>query len=384
MSRRTGQIIERGDRKFMVRVFLGRDTATGKRRYHNKLVHGTKKDAQSYLNGVLRDIDLGAFVGPSKMSVESFLKDWMEKVVRARVEETTYRSYTHVVDKWLIPEVGNLSLARLRGPELQNMVHSFQKKGLGARSIQYAMAVLKSALQQAVRWNLIQRNPSDLIDLPRLEGRGVRVLTPEQARNLLKAAEEHPMGAMIQFALLTGTRPGEYSALRWDDFDLDAGTVTIQRTIWFGKKAEGWFLKEEPKTKKSRRSITLPPVLVRALQKHKRAQAEERLKAGRGYKNHGFVFADGAGEPFHERVSTKHLREVLESAGLPRFTRYQLRHSHATILMLLGEHIKAVSERLGHSTTRMTLDVYSHVVPELQQRTAERLENAFSEGVGTP
>ena len=146
-----GQIIKRGERTWLVRVFLGRDPHTGKRRYHNHTVKGTKKDAQRYLNGVLRKIDMGTFVEPTSMTVNTYLDHWLKTATRPRVRERTYNSYESLLDKHVRPKLGDKRLSLLTSIEIQALFTSMLQAGLSARTVRYAHAVLSSALKQAVK-----------------------------------------------------------------------------------------------------------------------------------------------------------------------------------------------------------------------------------------
>ena len=170
-------------------------------------------------------------------------------------------------------------------------------------------------------------------------------------------------------------RPEEYLGLQWKDVDLERGTVAVRRALVWREKG-GWYF-GEPKTARSRRSIPSPAPILRALAEHKRKQAEERLKLGPDYQHHDLVFATPEGGPLAPRnLKRRHFRPILERAKLPSdFRLYDLRHSCATLLLAAGEHPKVVSERLGHATIILTLDVYSHVLPTMQEAASTKLEN---------
>jgi integrase len=369
-----GQIIKRGERTWLVRVFLGRDPHTGKRRYHNHTVKGSKKDAQRYVNGVLREIDMGTFVEPTRMTLNGYLDHWLENAARPRVRERTFDSYEALLDKHVRPKLGDRRLSLLTPLEIQDLYTGMQEAGLSPRTVRYVHAVLSSALKQAVKWRMISQNPASYVDLPRLKKIEMKSFSPEEADRFLKAAAEDRWGTLWTVALTTGMRPGEYLALRWPDVDLKAGTVTIKRAL-VRRKDGGWAF-EEPKTARSRRTIPLPPSAVAALVEHKRRQAEERLAKGPAYKNQDLVFATSTGSPLDQiNLLRRHFRPLLKAAGLPTtFRVYDLRHTCATLLLAAGENPKVVSERLGHASVALTLDIYSHVLPSMQQQAAERLE----------
>jgi integrase len=228
---------------------------------------------------------------------------------------------------------------------------------------------------------MLQRNPTDLVELPKVARAEMGVLSPEDASAFLRAASDMPFGLLFEFALVTGMRPEEYLALQWPDIDLERGTATIQRALVRRKRV--WTF-EEPKTSRSRRTVPLPRQVVRKLADQRRRQAEARLKAGGSWQAHNLVFCSETGTPLSiPNLTYRYFRPILEKAGIPRIRLYDLRHSCATLLLMAEENPKVVSERLGHSTVVLTLDTYSHVLPTMQQQATAKLEKMLYGEVGT-
>ena len=369
-----GQIIKRGERKFIVRIYMGRDD-NGKRLYLNHSINGTRKDAQKYLNTALRDKDLGVFVEPASITVNAYLDKWLSSVVRARVRQPTFDDYEYQLNRFVRPAFGSRKLSDVRPLDVQKLYGQMtNEKGLSPRSVRMVHAVLSNAMKQAVKWNMLARNPCDSAELPRMVRREMQALSPEGAGRFLEAAKDDRHGIVLAFALATGMRPEEYLALKWSDVDLNTGTATVRRTlVW--KKGGGWEF-GEPKTSRSRRSMPLPRSLVVALAEHRIRQAEARLKKGPKYQNNDLVFATEEGTPVLLRnLTRRHFQPIVKRAGLPETLRlYDLRHSCATLLLSAGENPKVVSERLGHASIVLTLDTYSHVLPSMQQAATEKLE----------
>lgn len=369
-----GQIIKRGEKTWIVRIFQGRDE-NGKRRYVNKTIHGTKKSAEKYLTAKLRDKDLGINIEPASESLDKYLEKWLESVVRSRVREATYDDYKYLLDRYVSPTLGAIKLCDIRSIDIQKVYGDMLgEKELSARTVRMTHAVLSSAMKQAVRWHMLQRNPCEFVDLPRMARKEMQALSPEEASRFLEAAREDKLGIVLAFALATGMRPEEYLALKWSDLDIHAGTATVRRTlIW--RKGGGWYF-GEPKTSRSRRTIPIPRSLVGELADHRRKQAESRLKKGADYQNNDLVFASGEGTPILLRnLVRRHFQPLLTRAELsPTLRLYDLRHSCATLLLSAGENPKVVSERLGHASIVLTLDTYSHVLPSMQQAATEKLE----------
>ena len=369
-----GQIIPKGKGKWLVRVFRGRDSQTGKKKYFNKLVNGNKKAAQTYLNKTLREIDQGTFVDPTPVLLGEYLDKWLEAAAKPRLAPNTFEHYQDVLSRYVRPALVNHKLANIRALDVQTLYSDLQKRGLSARTVRYTHAVLNSAFKQAVKWGLIAQNPASLVELPKKERKEMQYLSQEYAAKFLEAAASDRFGSYFHLAIVTGMRPSECLGLQWKDINFGTSMVTIQRALLW--KRDGIWYFGEPKTSKSRRSIPLTTSLVLALKEHKRKQAEERLKAGPKYQNLDLVFANVEGGPLMpHNLIVRHFKPILKKAELSESLRlYDLRHSCATLLLEAGENPKVVSERLGHSSVVMTLDTYTHVLPSMQKSASEKLK----------
>ena len=365
-----GQMIPRGTDRWLLRVYVGRD-ATGKRRYASQTVRGSKREAQRELTKMLRGKDTKTLLKPSRETVGAYLARWLDTWAAPRVRPRTLGDYRSIVRTYLAPDLGTVRLSQLSPSEIQDLYNGMLARGLSARTVRYAHSVLRSALAQAVKLNLIIRNPADLTEPPRKERREMGVMTKAQVSVFFEAAKGDRWEALWHLLLTSGLRPGEALGLKWDD--LEGNKVRVQRVMIPGSRGT-WRL-AEPKTDRSRRVVVIPASTGRALREHRRKQARERLAAGEHYNDHGLMFAmpDGA-PPNYRGLVLSHFKPILAKAGLPSFRPYDLRHTAATLLLSLGEHPKVVSERLGHSSTQQTMDTYSHVMPDMQEQSATRLE----------
>ncbi len=355
--RRSGSIKKKRDGVFLVSIFLGRD-ANGKRRYVAKQVNGTKKDAQTHLNNALREVDSGTFVEPTLLTVNTYLDRWLETAARPRVSRRTADGYAALLKRYVREPLGQRRLDKLQPLDIQKVYGEIQARGLSARIVRHTHSALHNALKQAVKWGILSRNPSDLVELPKVPHKERRVLSPTEAADFLNAADALPHGLIFEVALLSGMRPEEYLALQWSDVCLTRGTAQVNRAL---VRHKGSWTFEEPKTARSRRTIYLPASLLRKLAAHKRTQAVARLKAGATWHTHDLVFCSEQGTPHSiPNLTYRYFRPILEKAELPRIRLYDLRHSCATLLLSENEHPKVVSERLGHASVTLTLDTYSH------------------------
>ena len=262
------------------------------------------------------------------------------------------------------PGLGAKPLASVSALDIQTLYRDLLVRNLSARSIRYTHAVLRSALNQAMRWNLILANPADSVDLPRQGRRQIRVLTVEQARTFVKAISGHPYWALFALALTTGMRPSEYLGLTWNDLDLDRGTVSVSHALEWQKG--GWQF-AETKRSRGRRVVKLQAWVVALLREQVPREQEARGDV--------LVFRAQRGGPIREsRFVRDHFKPLLRSAGLPAIRLYDLRHTAATISLIAGVSPKVISEQLGHASVAFTLDVYSHVLPHMQDAAAEKVQ----------
>jgi integrase len=374
MARPAGQIVQRGARLWLVRIFLGRDQSTARRKYHNKTIRGTKKDAQQYLTAALRERDLGSFSKPSSEPLGAYLDRWLETAAKPKLKARTYRDYETLLSRYVRPSLEGRSLAKVTPLDVQGVYREILEKGLSARTVRYTHAVLRSALQQAVKWRLLAYNPADAVELPRQVRKEIKVLSPEQTRALLRAADKDRIGALFALAVTAGLRPSEYLALKWIDLDMKAGTITVTRSLE-RLRGGGWQF-AETKRSRSRRTVKLQTHVLRALKKHQAAQEVTRAEANGHWTDNGLIFTTRTGGPLDERnLAQQDFVRVLKAATLPEdFHLYDLRHTAATLALAVGVQPKVVSEMLGHASAAFTLDVYSHVLPHMQDSAAAKVE----------
>lgn len=382
-------ITNRGKNKWFVRVFIGRER--GESKFHNKLVRGDKKAALAYASKIEAARDGGTLeelLNPEPMKVltlDAYLDRWLEEAVKPSVRETTYDGYSGILKRYVRPRLGSMTLAKITPPDIQSLYNSMKERGLSTRMVQYTHAVLRSALKQAVGWQLLGMNPADYTkrrkseadEIERAEDSKIRVLEAEEVARFIKAAESDTMGAALIFAVATGARPEEYLALRWSDVDFDKGEVRIQRVVqWRRKESGGGFYFLSPKTKKSRRTLRVSASVLKVLQVHRREQMRRRLKAGSRYEQLDLVFASSTGTPLQRRnLHRRHMVPVLEAAGLDRtLYLYCLRHTFATLALAGDLDPKEVSMMMGHSSVAFTQDRYQHVLPSMREATSTKLE----------
>lgn len=338
-----GQLINRGKNVWLVRIYLGR-VGNGKRKYKNKTVHGTKTDAQKYLNAKLREKDLGILADAGNQTLNEFLDMWLKTAVKPRVSLRTADSYKFLIEKYVKNTIGEIKLENLSRLDIEKVYADMQEKGLSARTVRHVHTTLKSAIKKAIEWEYLQKNVVEFCSVPKVTRKERRVLSPEEANAFLDAASQFKQGLIFEFALLTGMRPEEYFALQWKDIDFERCTAQVRRAL---VKHKGNWSFEQTKTTKSNRIVSLPKPLVEKLKKHKIGQNKRRLKYGSIWQNHDLVFCSREGNPHDIRNLTyRFFRPILTKAELPQIRLYDLRHTHATLLLIAEENPKIVAERL--------------------------------------
>jgi integrase len=354
-----GQIIARSSNTWLLRIYQGREAATGKRRYLNKTVEGDRSAAEAELTRLLTQIPPRP---RANSSLDQYLDWWLYAAVDGRLRAKTARDYRTLLARYVRPELGHVKLSRLKPLDLQSLLLSLTSRGLSARTVRYTHAVLRSALDQARRWKLLVENPAADMPLPRSDKREFRVLTPEEAQRFASFCREDPVGLVFLVALTTGLRPSEYLALNTQDFNRPRSTLTITRTL---ERARGKWSFAETKRPRSRRTVSVPPEVARLIANH---IDSGELGSAR------LLFESSTRGPIHERnLVQRSFKPLIERASLPDIRLYDLRHTFATLALREGVPARLVSEQLGHASVAFTLDVYGHVLEETRSAAAERL-----------
>ena len=379
MSRKVGQIIARGEHRWLVRVYLGRNRETSKRAYHNRTICGSLRHAQAYLTRRLHERDLSRGVESLQVIVDEFLDHWLKTAVRPKVRAKTYSDYAAMLRRYIRPAIGAKILASLSPLEIQAAYQIMIDRKLSARTVRSAHAVLRAAIRQAIRWRLLLADPTQGVQLPSQHCREISVLTTEQARSFLRTASHSPQACLFAVALTTGMRPSEYLALCWRDIDWDRGTVSVVRTL---HKNEGQWTFADTKRVRSRRVVRLQTWVLQLLLKLKGKTEEVGVESLHDSVFSNLIFATRRGEPTNEEyLVKKHFKPILREAGLPNIRLYDLRHTSATLALTVGVAPKVASEQLGHASAAFTLDTYSHVLPHMQEEAASEMEAALLNGL---
>lgn len=327
-----------------------------------------KAEVLEKLDRLTHDKVDGMLVQPSREKVGPFLRRWLEHVAKPAVRPSTYRLYEGIARLHLIPKIGGLSVTRLTPANVQHLLADLSKEEQHPRTQQMIVGVLRRALNAAVRQGIVPRNVTDAVTKPRVPKPEMQTWTPEQVGTFLKVARQDRPYALYVLALTTGMRRGELFGLQWQDLDLDAGSLSLKRQL---TDNNGHPATVELKTKTSQRKVDLSPqVAVAALRAHRKRMFKE------GHvRPEGLVFVDSEGNPLRpSNFLRRDFFPLVKRAQVPRIRFHDLRHTAATLMLQQGVNPKVVAERLGHSTIRLTMDLYGHAWPSMQQEAAEKID----------
>lgn len=347
-----------------------------------KSIYGkTRKEVQEKLKIALREQQQGTLVTAPQQKLEQFLRDWLENTQKHSVRPRTYERYEEIVRLHIIPVLGHHYVQKLTVQQVEAFYAKKIKEGYKPVTVASFHNVLHKALDTAVRWNLITRNVCDLVESPHAEEYEIQPLSLEQIRKLLAAAvvRGYPIEALVTLALATGMRRGELLGLKWQDIDFATSTLHVRRIMSrvpskLKTEERKGYVEANTKTKKSRRSIMVASFALIALQRHREYQKEVKQKAGRLWQENDLVFCTSIGTPLNpDRDVRLRFKALLKEAGLPDIRFHDMRHSAATLLLAMGIHPKIAQEILGHSNIAMTMNVYSHVLPTMQQEAIDKL-----------
>ncbi|PTM59270.1 site-specific integrase [Desmospora activa] len=354
---------------------IGKD-AQSKRKQKTKGGFKTKKDAERACNELINQINRGEYFEPTQATLKEFLHEWLESSAKPSLRPGTLDTHQIVIGKHIIPELGNIKLTNLTPVHIQKFYSNKLAADLSAEYVRYMHSILRNSLGQAVKWQMISKNPAELVTPPKITGKEKTTWTIEEANQFLRYVAENDERFFISYllAIHTGMRQGEILGLRWKDCDLDNNRLSVIQTLCRTSKG---LIFQEPKTKGSKRVIALTDEIVATLKKYKATQNRHKLLLGTAYEDHDLLVCTLEGKPIHPRNLQRHFHRMIQQAEVPKIRFHDLRHTHASIMLQLGEHPKIVSERLGHSRTSITLDIYSHVIPNLQAEAAKKFGDAM-------
>lgn len=364
-----GSIYQRGtDGRWMGAVVVGYDDRGRPRRKY--VSAKTRTEVARRLRQLRREVDDGLVTVNPATRLHELFERWFDDVMRHQVAASTLSNYRSVTKFHILPTLGQKRLADITVKDVDTLLSKKLDSGLSPSTVRRIRAVLAQCLDQGIRWELLVRNVATLSRSPKSVRREGRTLSPEQARALLETLKGHRSEALYALMLATGLRRGEAMGLRWEDFDRENGVIRVRRQL---KREHGSLVTADTKTALSRRAVNLPAPLVAVILAHEVRQQSERARAGSRWVETGFMFTSTVGTPMDPRNLYREFQGLCRRAGLGDWHPHELRHSAASLMMAQGIKIQVVSQVLGHSSIRMTADVYGHLLDPDRARAAEAM-----------
>lgn len=343
-----------------------------------------KRDAEDWLADKVSTVAGGGDAVPRKLPTYGvYVEGWLQRRA-SKIRPRSLARYRDLLDRYALPTLRDLRLDEVRRDDVQAVLDAVEARGLAPRTIAQCRAVLNASFKDAFENELIARNPVTGTKIPKREKYDVEVLRPEHVVALLGHASGSDWEMPLLIGAHTGARRSEVLALRWSDVDLDARRLTIRRSLHATVRDKSGADQpsveyHEPKTTRSRRTVTITPSLAERLRSYRIAQTERRLALGAGWQDGDLICDDGSGAPVHPDSFSQAFKRLAKQAGLPARARlHDLRHACAVLLAIEGVPMEAVSAQLGHSSAGFTLNTYRHVVDEMTAAAAAAIERRLA------
>ena len=362
------------------------DPKTGERKRKWHSFRGSKRQAQVEAARLISQIQGGTYLAPDKTTFAEFAERWLTHT-KAQVSPKSHERYSEIMRKNVVPLIGGQVLSKLKPAAISEAyakaLESGRRDGTGGlspRTVHHMHRIVRQSLAQAVKWELLTRNPADAVDPPRVERTAMSTYTLPQTGELIDAMRGTRLFVPTLLAVLLGMRRGEIAALRWRSVDLDSGQISI---IESAEQMNGAVRLKPPKNGRSR-TVALASTIIEELRAHRITQAQELLRLGVRLSDDHFVCTHADGRMMQPTWITHEWVRLISETDLPRIRFHDLRHGHATHMLASGIHPKVASERLGHSKVGITLDLYSHVLPNMQEDAAAQVDAALQAAMRKP
>lgn len=369
----SGNIVERvrksGKKCFEITVEGARDPLTGKRNRVFATVHGSEKEANKVMRRMISDMEQNKLVKKSSKNVREWMEEWINLYL-PNIEETTRVGYKIKIRCYINPYIGEIQISSLRAEHVQKMVNGMLAKGLSPKNIRDTFNNINAAMKKAVVLRMIPFNPCEGVVLPKVKKYRAKVYDNDMIHTLLDIAEGTDMYLPILLGALLGLRRGEMLALRWDHIDLKNKVIHIRSNMVNG---EDGFIIKAPKSEAGIRDLVIGDEVVAELKKARLKYMEDALTSPY-FQNLNFVIRQEDGSPLHPDSMTRKWSRFLKDHDLPHIRLHDLRHSNATALIQAGVNPRVVQQRLGHSDVNITLNTYTHVLPEMDIDAAAKLD----------
>ena len=361
------------------RLTVGTDPGTGKQ-IQRSFSGKTQKEVREKMQAAAVAVNEGTYFEPSKMTLARWSEIWLQEYTGDK-KYLTVKHYKAQCKAHIVPSLGALKLSELTTPQIQAFYNGLLRSGMAPKSVRNIHGILTKCLSTAVSVEYIRDNPASRVTLPRVEKKEIRPLTDEQVKDFLRVSAGDEYEILLKVILFTGLRESEAIGLTWDCIDFKAGAVKVCKQLQKRPLADGGFTFAPLKNDKAR-IIRPAPFVMELLERRRREQAAQRLKAGplwqgwttsEQYKT-ALVFTTGSGGNLSPQTVYNHYKKLAAQIGAPESRVHDLRHTFAVLSLQNGDDVKTVQGNLGHATAAFTLDVYGHVSERMKEDSAARMQ----------
>lgn len=373
--------LKNGKHSWQIVIERDIDSETGERdRIYKTIKGGTKKQAEKEMNKILYEINNNVYVEANTKTFGAFLEEWLDTYIKPNKSPTTYAGYEKQVKNYIIPALGNKKLQHLKTLDIQKFYNSLLEKSplsgkpMKPKTVQNIHMNVRAALSQALKLDLIKKNPAENVTLPKVKKYKAEIYDQEEVELLIKKVKDTDLEVPICLEVALGLRRGELLALKWQDIDFDNCKVKIRNNL---VQVGNEIIIKEPKTESSIREIELPTTIIQLLKKERKKYIEKKMRLGKEFNDNDLIICKKNGDPFKPHSFTNKFRRFLARNNLKTIRLHDLRHTNATLMLKYGINPKVAQQRLGHSSISTTMDVYSHVITEVEKEAAAKLDSGI-------
>ncbi|WP_163530703.1 site-specific integrase [Halobacillus ihumii] len=361
-----------------VSIEAGINPETGKRKQITRRGFKTRKEAENEVANILNKLENEEYFTEKKIYLKEFILEWLEVSAKQTVKSSTLNGYRSAIQSRIIPKFGNSRIKDLKPTMFLRYYNELIEEGISEEYIQYIHVILKHSLSFAVKWQYVKQNPMTNVSPPSRRRKKVNTWSIEECQKFLRLQKKHNKihrYMLYYLAIFTGMRRGEILGLQWSDINFENHVISITKSLYYisGKG----ITQQHPKTDSGMRTIALSESVIIALSQYRKEKKAQLFRAGMKLTPSCYVISDNGSSPINPQTVHKFFLYDIKRSEVPRIRFHDLRHTHATIMLQLGEHAKVVSERLGHADVQTTLNLYSHVTPNMQKDSAIRFDEAF-------
>ncbi len=374
-----GSIVRRKDGLWQGAVTIGRNkNGTQKRKY---FYAKTRNVVAAKITTALKELQDGKYIDSSvSPTIKTWMNHWLWTYKKNSLKQTTFEQYETLLRIHLYPVMGDVKIIDLKSEQLQQLYNEMKEKGLSAKTIHTLNTVLHAGINNAIWEDLLYKNVTEHIVIPKDDYKEMRVLSQAEQDKLFNVLEKDRMGIAVLFSLFTGVRRGELLSLRWSDIDMDKHLVYIKRTVnrvkdYESKNKKTKLVITDTKTTKSRCVIPIIDYLYKLLEKHRERRDKEKLLAGELYEDNDLVFATEIGGLIDPANFNRTFSRMAKRAGIGHANPHCLRHTFATRSLEVGMDLKTVQELMGHSSIKVTGDTYMHVMIDRKVEEMKKLND---------